>query len=107
LEFFIITGRKFTDFGEITFDQLEVLNISKNKFIFYPKHYSYSPKRYSTFKIYNIMKIICRNKGNSQIYIYDDNIDYYSKLRSILNIRQINEVYLIEISSCDKWTDLF
>lgn len=106
LNFFIITGRKFRDFGKITFLQLRALNISKSNLIFYPQDYSYSPKRYSTFKIYNIIKIIWKNKVNSRIYIYDDNVYYYPKLQSILEMCQICEVYLIEINSCRKWADL-
>ena len=88
---FFITGRKGSEFGKLTENQLESLSNIKNfQIIYYPEKKSHKIRKYFSWKVKKIRKII-KNAANSKTFkdddekiikfnIFDDMDGYFSKI---------------------------
>ena len=86
-----ITGRKMSEFGKLTENQLESLsNIRDFQIIYYPEKKSHKIRKYFSWKVKKIRKII-KNAANYKTFkdddekiikfnIFDDMDGYFSKI---------------------------
>ena len=91
---YFITGRSKKDFQNITLKQLSILNTKKNRdtLIFFPDNKPLTKRSYYEFKIYQILKIITENNGNSKINIYDDKYQHFIVLEERLKDIELNNI---------------
>ena len=69
---FFITGRKGSEFGKLTENQLESLsNIRNFQIIYYPEKKSHKIRKYFSWKVKKIREII-KNAANSKTFKDDD-----------------------------------
>jgi len=87
-----LTGRKHSEFGDITRKQLKRLQKFKNfRLIFYPEQKNHQLKEYLKWKTQNIFHIITNKIANERIEkiieynfkIFDDNGRYFKELKKI------------------------
>jgi len=88
---FFITGRKGSEFGTLTENQLESLSGIRNfQIVYYPEKKSHKIRKYFSWKVKKIKKII-KNGANSKTFkdnnekiikfnIFDDMDGYFSKI---------------------------
>ncbi|GAG69306.1 unnamed protein product, partial [marine sediment metagenome] len=101
---YFLTGRKTEYYREETINLLSELGVKEDQIIFYPNNYTYSRLRYFTFKTYNCLRIILKDKKKSKVYIYDDLPDYFPKLRKILKNQEYFNVSYYEIRDQIDWS---
>lgn len=88
---FFITGRKGSEFGKLTENQLESLsNIRNFQIIYYPEKKSHKIRKYFSWKVKKIKKIIKNavklkafkdsNEKTLMFKIFDDMDGYFSKI---------------------------
>ncbi|MHA1916225.1 MAG: hypothetical protein ACW97V_17890 [Promethearchaeota archaeon] len=82
---FFVTGRKKSDFGELTEKQLKPLVKLKNfNIIYYPESKPFNLPTYFEWKLKEIKKILKSSlTENYTFYIFDDMDDHFPKLRKI------------------------
>jgi len=98
LAVYFITGRKRTEYGEITERQLNPLKKSKRFFLkFYPENKSHFKKDYFDWKYNIITRIINYHlREFENIYIYDDFEDIISRLRDTTSLNHQVHCSLIQ-----------
>ncbi len=93
---FFITGRKGSEFGKLTEDQLKSLsNIKEFQIIYYPERKPHKIKKYFSWKVKEIKEIIrCKteikrlgnsNEKNIKFNIFDDMNDYFPKIKDFID----------------------
>ncbi len=113
---FFMTGRKESDFGELTKTQLSPLkNIKEFRIIYYPEKNLYESKEYFNWKIEKIQEIFNdklfqgfddkSSKKNLYFKIFDDMADYFPKIEEIAKNLDI-QVRLVRISKAESWSSL-
>jgi len=113
---FFITGRKRSEFGKLTDNQLRPLvDIKTFNVIYYPEAKPHKIRKYFDWKIKNIKEIIkstnnkkhfnISSKENFTFNIFDDMNDYFSKIRKFGDKRNI-QIHLTLIENKDSWNQL-
>ncbi len=113
---FFITGRRESEFGELTKMQLSPLkNIKEFRIIYYPEENSYESKEYFNWKIEKIQKIFNdklfqgfgdkSSKKNLYFKIFDDMPDYFPKVEDLAKNLDI-QVKLVRIIKSESWSSL-
>ena len=113
---FFITGRKKSEFGKLTDNQLRPLvNIKKFNVIYYPEAKSHKIRKYFNWKAKRIKAIIkntnskkhfnISNKENFRFNIYDDMNNYFSKIRKFGDKRDI-QIHFTLIENENSWNQL-
>ncbi len=113
---FFITGRKKSEFGKMTENQLLILaNIKSFQVIYYPEEKTYKIQEYFAWKVKTVKEIIkniIKNKNfieNSKekvsFNIFDDMVDYFPKVREFENKYDIN-IQLTLIDNKISWNSL-
>lgn len=113
---FFITGRKYSEFGKLTEEQLQILTEIKNfHVIYYPERKTHKIKKYFTWKIKEIKDIINNiikskssyenSKEKDNFNIFDDLNDYFPKIRKFGDKWRI-QIHLTLIESENNWIHL-
>jgi len=113
---FFITGRKKSEFGKMTENQLLILaNIKSFQVIYYPEGKPYKIQEYFAWKVKTVKEIIkniIKNKNfieNSKekvsFNIFDDMVDYFPKVREFENKYDTN-IQLTLIDNKISWNSL-
>jgi len=114
---FFITGRKRSEFGRLTENQLKSLSSTKKfHIIYYPEKKSHKIKKYFSWKVKEIKKIIrsmvrtksLRNSSekNIKFNIFDDLNEYFPKIKDFLDISG-GQIQLSLIENEDSWNCFF
>ena len=110
---FFITGRKSSEFGKLTENQLQSLtNIRKYQIIYYPESKKHKIKKYFTWKTKEIEKII-KNTIKSKdfidcieekvkFFIFDDLNDYFPRIKKYESKYKV-QIYLGFIDNKNMW----
>jgi len=113
---FFITGRKQSEFGKLTENQLQPLaNIKPFQIIYYPEGKSHKIQKYFTWKAKKIKEIIKNtiigknfsknSQENVKFNIFDDMNDYFLKIRKFKDKYKVQiHLTLIENENC--WNHL-
>ena len=110
---FFITGRKKSEFGKLTENQLQSLaNIKRFQIVYYPEGKSHKMRKYFTWKVRKIkdfIKITINSKNfnensqeNFKFNIFDDFNDYFPKIRKFKNKYRV-QIRLTLIENEDSW----
>jgi len=113
---FFITGRKRSEFGKLTDNQLRPLvDIKTFNVIYYPETKAHKIRKYFDWKIKSIKEIIkyttngkhfnISTKENFTFNIFDDMNDYFSKIRKSGDKRDI-QIHFKLIEDEDSWNQL-
>jgi len=113
---YFITGRKLSEFGKLTADQLKALNdIKKFQVVYYPERKGHRIKKYFAWKVKKIKKIIkdCIKRENSyenfkrgvKFNIFDDMNDYFQKIRRMEGKWRI-QIHITLIDSENDWNHI-
>jgi hypothetical protein len=92
---YFITGRKESEFGDLTKNQLQPINkIKESQILFYPEENSYSTynnqELYFSWKIRTLISIISKYKKENNIFwVFDDLSDHFEILKKILKDNDI------------------
>ena len=110
---YFITGRKGSEFGKLTENQLESLSHIKNfQIIYYPEKKPHKIRKYFSWKVKNIKKII-KNAANSKMFkdnndkslkfnIFDDMDGYFSKIEDFATYYGV-QAHLSLIENENSW----
>ncbi len=110
---FFITGRKRSEFGTLTENQLQSLaNIKLFQTIYYPEGKSHKIKKYFTWKAKKIKEIIKNtlntknfsknSQENVKFTIFDDMNDYFPKIRKFKDNYRV-QIHLTLIENENRW----
>ncbi|MFX1450811.1 MAG: hypothetical protein ACFFCM_08215 [Promethearchaeota archaeon] len=110
---YFITGRKYSEFGKLTENQLKYLKAFKIfHIIYYPEKKAHKIQEYFKWKLKEIKKIIkktVKNKNSHEtsqekvkFYIFDDMENYFPNLRKI-NDHLLIQIHLRLIDSETSW----
>ncbi|MBA7620119.1 hypothetical protein ES703_27463 [subsurface metagenome] len=113
---FFITGRKESEFGKLTKNQLQSLANTKTfQIIYYPEGKSHKMWRYFTWKVKKIKEVIKNtiknkrlnegSKENVKFNIFDDMNDYFLKIRKLEDKWHI-QINLTLIENENSWNQL-
>lgn len=113
---FFITGRKGSEFGKLTENQLEsISNIRKFKIIYYPERKSHKIRKYFSWKVKKIKRIIKEaaefkifkdiNDKTLEFNIFDDMDGYFSKIKDFATSYGVR-AYLSLIKNDNSWDHL-
>jgi len=104
---YFITGRKESEFGELTDKQLQpLLNLKKFDIIYYPESKLHKIQEYFDWKVKEIKGIIEKSsRGNLIFKIFDDMSEYFPKLRNFAD-RQDIQLHLELIETETSWSQL-
>jgi len=113
---FFITGRKRSEFGKLTDNQLRPLvDIKTFDVIFYPEAKPHKIRKYFDWKVKSIKTIIKNTinkrhfnispKQNFIFNIFDDMNDYFLKIRKYENKWEF-QIYLTLIANENSWNQL-
>lgn len=113
---FFITGRKGSEFGKLTENQLESLsNIRNFQIIYYPEKKSHKIRKYFSWKVKKIKKIIKNaaklksfkdnNEKTIQFNIFDDMDGYFSKIEDFATHYGV-QAHLSLIENDNSWNHL-
>ena len=113
---FFITGRKKSEFGTLTENQLQSLaNINLFQIIYYPEGKSHKMRKYFTWKVKKIKEVIKNtikdkrlnegSKENVKFNIFDDMNDYFLKIRKLEDKWHI-QINLTLIENENSWNRL-
>jgi hypothetical protein len=104
---YFITGRKKSEFGDLTDKQLQpLLKLKKFEVIYYPESKPHKIQDYFDWKVKEIKEIIKRlPKEHLIFHIFDDMNDYFSKLREFAEKWEIN-LHFILIEDEISWNQL-
>ena len=111
-----ITGRKESEFGELTKTQLSPLkDIKEFGIIYYPERNSYESNEYFNWKIKKILEIFNdkifqgfsdkSSKKDHYFKIFDDMPDYFPKVEEFAKNLYI-QVKLVRINKSESWSSL-
>jgi len=113
---FFITGRKGSEFGKLTEKQLESLsNIRNFQIIYYPEKKSHKIRKYFSWKVKKIKKIIKKaakfkiikdnNDKNLEFNIFDDMDGYFAKIEDFATHYGV-QTHLSLIENDNSWNHL-
>jgi len=114
---FFITGRKKSEFGKLTENQLQPLaNIKLFQVIYYPEGKSHKIQKYFAWKVKEVKEIIknaMKNKRfnessneNINFNIFDDMNEYFPRIREFKDTYSVN-IHLTLIDKENSWNILF
>lgn len=102
-EYYFVTGRTKKSFGDITYEQLSVLNVDlTNKIIFMPDDMPTTYDNYYLFKITTTTSLFQQSSKTYHI-VFDDRDSYYSSLKQTLEQHNIKNNIFMTVTDWDKW----
>ena len=113
---FFITGRKRSEFGKLTENQLKSLsNLRQFHIIYYPERKAHKIKKYFSWKVKRIKEIIrntVKTKSfgddsdkNIKFNIFDDMNDYFPKIKDFIDNNGV-QIHLSLIDNENSWNFL-